>query len=209
MVAFYQFKLTGRRRDTSFCSFNGRNGTYDWNNFSTIQDAVKSHQALTVVICLPDTSSKKITVDSSTTVDEAILKLVKQIGLRNDAGYGLFEIVDEDADLPIRGDIYVGDLIRKFENDKRKLTTGNTLTEGRFLFRKRMNFSVKDSPVDLVELDLVYAEVISNVHLDDRHLQAVSYVVRGKFPINEELATNLASLQLQIRNVCCHEINFH
>jgi hypothetical protein len=116
-----------------------------------------------VVINLPDASSTIINIDSSTTVDEAILKLVKQIGLRNDAGYGLFEIVDEDADLPIRGDIYVGDLIRKFENEKRKSSTvaSALLTEGKFLFRKRMNFSVKDSPVDLVELDLVYAEVSS------------------------------------------------
>lgn len=30
------------------------------------------------------------------------------LGLKNDAGYGLFEVLDRDADLPLKGDVYVG-----------------------------------------------------------------------------------------------------
>lgn len=45
------------------------------------------------------------------------------------------------------------DIIRKFENEKRE-----DLSRA-LIFKKRLYYSVKDSPTDLVELDLVYAEV--------------------------------------------------
>jgi hypothetical protein len=50
-----------------------------------------------------------IQVDSAMTIDQAIVKLTQQIGLKNDAGYGLFDVInkEEDAVLPIKGDYYL------------------------------------------------------------------------------------------------------
>eukprot|EP01114_Cavostelium_apophysatum_P013166 TRINITY_DN3125_c0_g1_i3.p1 TRINITY_DN3125_c0_g1~~TRINITY_DN3125_c0_g1_i3.p1 ORF type:complete len:2243 (+),score=811.97 TRINITY_DN3125_c0_g1_i3:147-6875(+) len=142
-------------------------------------EAVKFHSTMNIEILLPDGSSKKIVVDSSTTIDDAIFKLVKLIGLKNDSGYGLFEQMDKEWDMALRGDIYMCDMLKKFENEKKDKSS--------FVFRKRLNYEVKKAPTDLVELELVYAE-------------AVKYVLSGRFPVNEELATNLAILQLQIRH---------
>jgi hypothetical protein len=47
---------------------------------------------LSIDIGLPDNSTQNIVIDPSLTVDEVIVKLVRKIGLRNDAGYGLFEV---------------------------------------------------------------------------------------------------------------------
>src|SRR5690349_10271021 len=89
------------------------------------------------------------------TVDEVILQLVRKIGLKNDAGYGLFEALSEDMAMPVKGEVFIRDILRKFEMNKR----GHDDNFGNhFLFKKRLNLSVK-APTDYVELDLVYAEV--------------------------------------------------
>eukprot|EP01119_Soliformovum_irregulare_P011679 TRINITY_DN294_c0_g2_i4.p1 TRINITY_DN294_c0_g2~~TRINITY_DN294_c0_g2_i4.p1 ORF type:complete len:1395 (-),score=561.67 TRINITY_DN294_c0_g2_i4:6-4190(-) len=147
-------------------------------------ESVRLHQELSVEIGLPDGSTRSMAINSNTTVDEAILKLVRMIGLKNDTGYGVFERLGEEADMLVRGEIYFADLIRKFENERKSKI--DTLGK-HFIFKRILNWSAKDIPTDLVELELVYAE-------------AVNYLTHGKFPLSEDLATTLTALQLQIQH---------
>ena len=55
--------------------------------------------------------------------------------------------------MPLSGDSYICDLLRKFEMGP------DSRVRYRIIFKKRLNYQVKEAPTDSVELDLVYAEV--------------------------------------------------
>ncbi len=58
--------------------------------------------------------------------------------------------------MPLRGDVYVADLIAKFEKERTSIAD---VLGNHFQFRKLINTSTKQVPTDLVELELNYAEV--------------------------------------------------
>ena len=116
-------------------------------------------------------------------VDETLLKLVRQIGLKDDSGYGLFDAWAEDFDMPHKGDRYIGDIIRAWEDAR---TSEQDKMSSKLIFKKRLNYAAKERITDQVELDLVYTE-------------AVNYFLAGKYPVKEEATTNLAALILQVK----------
>jgi hypothetical protein len=59
-------------------------------------NSIKLHQTLVTPIGLPDHTSRNISIEPYTTVDEAIVKLVKEIGLKSDRGYSFFAALSDD-----------------------------------------------------------------------------------------------------------------
>ena len=108
------------------------------------------------------------------------------MGLKNDAGYGLFTNVQANFSRPIRGHQFICDVVRT-EDEARK---ENEALSDRILFKKRVNVIIKDKISDPVELHLEYAE-------------AVNYVLNNLCPLNEESATLYAALILQVRYGDC------
>ncbi len=86
--------------------------------------------------------------------------------------------------MPVDGTRYITDILREFEM-KNKNRSDNF--SNHFLFKKKFHSSAKTQTTDLVDLQLLYTE-------------AVNYVLLGKHPMDEELATNLAALMLQVRH---------
>lgn len=113
------------------------------------------HHPLVLTVYLPDgNSTRLVTINSSTTVDEAIHLFGEQMELLSDAGYGLWQIIDLASGwiVPLKGDIYLADFFRKLELENRDITKS-------FMFKKRVNFYSDDKKIDSSEVDLIFAEV--------------------------------------------------
>lgn len=67
---------------------------------------------------------------------------------------------DKDGEKPLHGGFFICDLLKIFENERRA-------AEKSLKFRRRMTFDMKQTWTDLVELDLVYAEVSDCKHAVD------------------------------------------
>lgn len=149
-------------------------------------EAIKYHHPLKVeigfadVFCVKPTTAK-ILVDPSMTLNEALVKLVQTIGLKQDAGFSFFQTLEPGFERPLKEDQYFGDTLFLFE---KSFGTNFKLQEN-LIFKKRLNYAIMEKPTDTIELDLGYAE-------------ALSTYIHGRSPVSEELCTSLAGLQLQI-----------
>lgn len=115
-------------------------------------DSIKYNHPLKWNIYLADRSVQSVEIESSNTVEEVVLVLGKQLGLKDNSTYGLYEAspLDWDEMSPIAGDVYFCDLLRKLEKSKE--------LESQFIFRKRCYFRLGNA-LEMGELDLLYAEV--------------------------------------------------
>jgi hypothetical protein len=59
--------------------------------------------------------------------------------------------------MPIKGDRYICDMLREFEKQRKALTSD---ISQHYIFKKRLDYSTTEVSTDLVELDLLYAEVL-------------------------------------------------
>lgn len=51
-------------------------------------------------------------VDPSTTVREITRKLVQYIGVSDELGYSLFQILEPGFEVPLNADFYIADIVR-------------------------------------------------------------------------------------------------
>jgi len=140
-------------------------------------DALKRRSLVDVTILFADFSKKKMSIDGCFSIDEAILKFCRILGLKNDTGFNLFIALEPnsmDWVQPLLGTVLIGDI---FADQERKNFD--------IVFRKEVNFTPYAKATDPVEVEINYAE-------------AVDYVVNGKCPISEDNAIQLAAIQLQV-----------
>jgi len=168
-------------------------------------DAIRSLRPLVCRFHFLDGNAKAIGIASSTTATQAIKEIAKRIDLPDISGWSIYEVFSEDEENAIKGSDVIADVLARWELEKRNMVAETKPQSGkkgapavqtptggevRFFMKKRLFRTPQKLPTDPVEYHLIYS-------------QAVTSVLRGDFPLTEQVALRLASMKAQIENGDC------
>ena len=164
-------------------------------------DSIRNLQPFYIRFYFLDGKAKALGVPQTSTAANVIVDLAEKIGLKDAEGWALFETTP-DYEHFVRGQEYICDLLAQWELAKRsslQMTKYQTMSrkgsgvnaamgagDAKFIFRRRLFKNPRIIPTDPVEYSLLYAQAVHSVVKED------------EFPVNDQIALQLAGLQAQV-----------
>jgi hypothetical protein len=205
LQAFYQLKTDDRiiGRYADFCLKTIRQTKVSARRYPPSSIEIAAVRNLNPLICrfyFLDGKAKAMGVSPTSTATDVIRALAEKIELQIVDGWALYEVNPEREHF-IKGHEYIADVLAQWERDRRSSMTMTKYTtvshkpsytaalgggDSKFVFRKRVFRRPKEIPEDPVEYHLMYAQAVHSV------------VKINEFPINQDVALQLAGLHAQV-----------